>query len=82
MKRRCRETAPAVPTPRDEPIAGVLRELADLRVALGADLLIAASAAEADQPQLVAGILSAEQIRLATFHERVLGQLAELPGVG
>lgn len=65
-----------------KPLDKVLREVTDFRVALETDLLIAAAAADADEPELAAGIVTGEQSRLASFHEQMLRRLARLPGVG
>lgn len=61
-----------------EPLDDVLREVAEFRVALETDLLIAAAAADADEPELAVGIVDDERTRLTAFHGTVLDRLAAL----
>jgi hypothetical protein len=59
-----------------EPVEAVLREVADFRLALETDLLIAAAAMEVDAEQVAADVVDSERVELASFHERLLERLA------
>jgi hypothetical protein len=75
------------------PVEDVLREVADFRLALETDMIIAAAALDAElegrldgalgggldseAPDLLGDVLDGERAELATFHDRVLGRLAD-----
>jgi hypothetical protein len=65
------------------PVEDVLREVADFRLALETDMIIAAAALDAeldlhgDSPDLLGEVLDGERAELATFHDRVLDRLAD-----
>jgi hypothetical protein len=59
------------------PVEDVLREVADFRLALETDMIIAAAALDAESPDLLGEVLDGERAELATFHDRVLGRLAD-----
>ncbi len=58
------------------PVYEVLREVADFRLALETDMIIAAAAADADELGLVADVLDGERAGLAAFQERMLSHLS------
>ncbi|HVE63448.1 MAG TPA: hypothetical protein VNB94_06585 [Mycobacteriales bacterium] len=58
------------------PIREVLREVADFRLALETDMIIAAAAADADELGLVSDVLDGERAGLAAFQERMLSHLS------
>lgn len=59
------------------PVSEVLREVADFRLALETDLLIAAAAADAGEAQIASDVVDSELAELASFQERVLDRLAD-----
>jgi hypothetical protein len=59
------------------PVEDVLRDVADFRLALETDMIIAAAAFDAATPDLLGDVLDGERAELATFHDRVLGRLAD-----
>jgi hypothetical protein len=82
VKHQCHQAERPIQARPAEPLAEVLRDVADFRVALESDLLIAAAAADLDEPELAAGIVTGERSRLESFHAQVLRRLAGLRGVG
>lgn len=61
----------------DLPVEEVLREVADFRLALETDMIIAAAALDAATPDMVAEVLDGERAELATFQDRLLERLAD-----
>lgn len=61
----------------DVPVEDVLRDVAEFRLALETDMIIAAAAADADAPDLLGEMLDDERLELATFHDRLLERLAD-----
>jgi hypothetical protein len=59
------------------PVEDVLREVADFRLALETDMIIAAAAADEGAPELLTDMLDGERAELATFHDRLLDRLAD-----
>jgi hypothetical protein len=59
------------------PVEDVLREVADFRLALETDMIIAAAAADHEAPDLLSDVLDGERAELATFHDRLLDRLAD-----
>jgi hypothetical protein len=59
------------------PVEDVLREVADFRLALETDMIIAAAAADEESDDLLNDVLDGERAELATFHDRLLDRLAE-----
>jgi hypothetical protein len=59
------------------PVEEVLRDVADFRLALETDMIIAAAAVDADAPDLLADVVDEERLELATFHDRLLERLAD-----
>ncbi|MDQ1712576.1 MAG: hypothetical protein QOE45_2026 [Frankiaceae bacterium] len=59
------------------PVEDVLREVADFRLALETDMIIAAAAADAESDGLLSDVLDGERAELATFHDRLLDRLAD-----
>ena len=59
------------------PVEDVLREVADFRLALETDLIIAAAAVDADSVDVLSDVLDDERTELATFHDRLLSRLAD-----
>jgi len=58
------------------PVRDVLREVADFRLALETDMIIAAAACEADELGLVGEVLDGERAGLAAFQQRMLSHLS------
>lgn len=58
------------------PVADVLREVADFRLALETDMIIAAAAADADELGLVAEVIDGERAELAALQQRMLSHLS------
>jgi hypothetical protein len=91
MGRRFVRRAQAAPSATDriagiassagEPVQDVLREVAEFRLALETDLLIAAAAVDADATDVAAEIVDAERGELAAFERRVLDRIASSPPV-
>jgi hypothetical protein len=84
-----RLTARAKPLPRSDsdrmkaiahdahlPVEDVLREVADFRLALETDMIIAAAAADEESDEILSDVLDGERAELATFHDRLLDRLA------
>ena len=71
------ERIAAVAADADVPVEEVLRDVADFRLALETDMIIAAAAVEADSPDLLAEVIDGERLELATFHDRLLTRLAD-----
>jgi hypothetical protein len=67
----------AVAAHADMPVEDVLREVADFRLALETDMIIAAAAVDADSPDLLSEVVDGERLELATFHDRLLERLAD-----
>lgn len=59
------------------PVEEVLRDVADFRLALETDMIIAAAAADAESPEILSDVLDTERLELATFHDRLLTRLAD-----
>lgn len=59
------------------PVEDVLRDVADFRLALETDMIIAAAALDAATPELLDELLDGERAELASFHDLVLGRLAD-----
>ena len=70
-------TIETVAAEADRPVDDVLREVADFRLALETDMIIAAAAVDADSPDLLSDVLDGERRELATFHDRLLDRLAD-----
>jgi hypothetical protein len=62
----------------DEALRELLDEVEALRLALGADLIIAAAAADDDRPDLASEVIDADRSELADFAARVERRLAGL----
>lgn len=88
--RRPRPTDGFLPSPRQstdriaelayesgEPVGEVLREVADFRLALETDMLIAAAAVEAGEGEIAVEVVEGELLELAHFHTRMLDRLAQ-----
>jgi hypothetical protein len=60
------------------PVEAVLREVADFRLALETDLIIAAAAVDADEFGLAAEVVDGERAGLVAFHERMLERLVDV----
>lgn len=59
------------------PVEDVLREVADFRLALETDMIIAAAAADAESDGLLAEVVDGERAELALFQDRLLDRLAD-----
>ena len=59
------------------PVEDVLREVADFRLALETDMIIAAAAADADADALLSEVVDGERAELADFHDRLIERLAD-----
>ncbi len=59
------------------PVAEILKDVADFRLALETDMIIAAAALDADSPELLSEMLDGERAELADFHGKVLDRLAD-----
>ena len=59
------------------PVEDVLREVADFRLALETDMIIAAAAVDAESPDVLYDVIDDERLELATFHDRLLTRLAD-----
>ena len=59
------------------PVEEVLRDVADFRLALETDMIIAAAAVDAESPELLSEVVDGERLELATFHDRLLTRLAD-----
>ncbi|HVF03688.1 MAG TPA: hypothetical protein VNA20_02500 [Frankiaceae bacterium] len=71
------ERIAAVAAEHDVPVEDVLREVADFRLALETDMIIAAAAVDADSPEVLSEVLDGERLELASFHDRLLERLAD-----
>lgn len=71
------ERIAAVAAGADVPVQDVLREVADFRLALETDMIIAAAAVDAESPDVLSDVIDDERLELATFHDRLLIRLAE-----
>lgn len=60
------------------PVEEVLREVADFRLALETDMIIAAAAVDADELGLAADVVDGDRAGLAAFHERMLARLVDV----
>jgi hypothetical protein len=77
LPRSDSERINALAAEADVPVEDVLREVADFRLALETDMIIAAAAMDAESPDLLSEVLDGERNELATFHDRVLTRLAD-----
>lgn len=59
------------------PVEEVLRDVADFRLALETDMIIAAAAVDAENTDVLSDVLDEERLELATFHDRLLTRLAD-----
>lgn len=59
------------------PVEEVLRDVAEFRLALETDMIVAAAAAEHEQPELLSEIVDGERAELADFHDRLLERLVD-----
>jgi hypothetical protein len=59
------------------PVEDVLRDVAEFRLALETDMIIAAAAVDADSPETLSEVIDGERLELATFHDRLLERLAD-----
>ncbi|HEV2889596.1 MAG TPA: hypothetical protein VGX28_04400 [Frankiaceae bacterium] len=57
------------------PVEEVLRDVAEFRLALETDMIVAAAAA--DEPELLSDIVDGERAELADFHDRLLERLVD-----
>lgn len=71
------ERIAAVAAEHDVPVEDVLREVADFRLALETDMIIAAAAVDAERPEVLSEVLDGERLELASFHDRLLERLAD-----
>lgn len=71
------ERIAAVAAEAHVPVEQVLRDVADFRLALETDMIIAAAAVEAESPDLLSEVIDGERLELATFHDRLLERLAD-----
>lgn len=60
-----------------QPVDDVLREVADFRLALETDMLVAAAAVDADEAGIADDVLAAERAELSSFQDRLLERLAD-----
>ena len=72
------ERIAALATSAGAPVEAVLREVADFRLALETDMIIAAAAVDADNLDLAAELVDGERAGLVAFHERMLERLVEV----
>ncbi|MFN2625617.1 MAG: hypothetical protein ABR520_05975 [Mycobacteriales bacterium] len=68
----------AVAEDAGQPVAEVLKAVSDFRLALEMDMILAAAAADADEPAIAAQVVDGERAELASFQDRVLDRLADL----
>lgn len=61
----------------DMPVEEVLRDVAEFRLALETDMIVAAAAADAEAPELLSEVLDGERAELADFHDRLLERLVD-----
>ncbi|HVE98795.1 MAG TPA: hypothetical protein VNA12_06425 [Mycobacteriales bacterium] len=61
-----------------EPVEEVLREVADFRLALETDMIIAAAAVDAGELELAGDVVDGDRAGLAAFHERMLSRLVDV----
>lgn len=59
------------------PVEEVLKDVAEFRLALETDMIIAAAAVDAGSPEVLSDVLDEERLELATFHDRLLERLAD-----
>ena len=71
------ERIAAVAAEADVPVEQVLRDVADFRLALETDMIIAAAAVDAENPEVLSEVIEGERLELATFHDRLLERLAD-----
>ena len=77
LARSDSERIAAVAAEADMPVQDVLRDVADFRLALETDMIIAAAAVDAEAPGLLSDVLDEERLELATFHDRLMTRLAD-----
>jgi hypothetical protein len=77
LPRSDSERIAAVAAGAHVPVEDVLREVADFRLALETDMIIAAAAVDADAPELLSEVVDDERLELASFHDRLLARLAD-----
>ena len=77
LPRSDSERIAAVAAEAHVPVEEVLRDVADFRLALETDMIIAAAAVDAESPETLSDVLDDERLELATFHDRLLTRLAD-----
>ena len=77
LRRNDSERINAIAHGADVPVEEVLRDVAEFRLALETDMIVAAAAADADAPELLSEMLDGERLELADFHDRLLERLVD-----
>lgn len=75
VPRNDSERIEAIAHDADLPVEEVLRDVAEFRLALETDMIVAAAAA--DEPALLSEIVDGERMELADFHDRLLERLVD-----
>lgn len=75
VPRNDTERIEAIAHDADLPVEEVLRDVAEFRLALETDMIVAAAAA--DEPTLLSEIVDGERLELADFHDRLLERLVD-----
>ena len=75
VPRNDSERIVAIAHDADVPVEEVLRDVAEFRLALETDMIVAAAAA--DEPSLLSEIVDGERLELADFHDRLLERLVD-----
>ena len=68
----------AIASSAGAPVDEVLREVADFRLALETDMIIAAAAVDSGELELAADVVDGDRAGLADFHERMLSRLVDI----
>ena len=77
LRRSDSDRIDAIARDADVPVEEVLRDVAEFRLALETDMIVAAAAADAEAPELLSDVLDGERAELAEFHDRLLERLVD-----
>lgn len=75
LRRSDSERINAIAHDAHVPVDEVLKDVAEFRLALETDMIIAAAAADTESPELLSEVLDGERLELADFHDRLLERL-------
>jgi hypothetical protein len=77
LRRSDSDRIGAIARDAEVPVEEVLRDVAEFRLALETDMIVAAAAADAEAPELLSDVLDGERAELADFHDRLLERLVD-----